>query len=79
MTVLVSTSLLVAEAKKKLNDGTKKYEGDFEFAEEVSAQFKNIYHSKNVVKHTNTTTTSKKLSILVESVFLLKEIRFVSF
>lgn len=40
--VLVSTSLLVVEAKKKLNDGTKKYEGDFEFAEEVSAQFKNI-------------------------------------
>lgn len=40
LTVLVSTSLFVVEAKKKLNDGNKKYEGDFEFAEEVSANFK---------------------------------------
>lgn len=38
LTVLVSTSLVV-EAKKKISDGSKKYEGDFEFAEEVSEQF----------------------------------------
>lgn len=37
--VLVSTSLLIADAKKKPSDGNKKYEGDFEFAEEVSEQF----------------------------------------
>jgi hypothetical protein len=35
LTVLVSTCLLAVEAKKKL-DANKKYEGDFEFAEEVS-------------------------------------------
>lgn len=36
LAVLVSTSLFIAEAKKKPNDSTKKYEGDFEFVDEVS-------------------------------------------
>lgn len=58
LTVLVSTSLFVVEAKKKLNDGNKKYEGDFEFAEEVSVHFLN-YPANNDVNHTNTMTSLK--------------------
>lgn len=55
LTVLVSTSLFVVEAKKKLGDGSKKYEGDFEFAEEVSEPFENN-PTNSVVKCTNTMT-----------------------
>jgi hypothetical protein len=60
LAVLVSTCLFVVEAKKKLSDGSKKYEGDFEFAEEVSAQFKKSsskqqrkthIHNDNFKKH----------------------------
>lgn len=70
--VLVSTSLVV-EAKKKIGDGNKKYEGDFEFAEEVSEHFENNLANSDV-KYTNTMTIFKIAFPSTNNLFPLRKL-----
>lgn len=81
LAVLVSTSLFIAEAKKKPNDSTKKYEGDFEFVDEVSGMKVDeiIYFSnrkKFMAPSTTASLPTQRESCFQELLFCISSRRF---